>query len=146
MHIIIRFDLEQQLIGGTLAVDDLPAAWDARYKNDLGVCAPSPANGVLQDVHWSAGLIGYFPTYTLGNLASAQLFNAAEAELGGFDEMFARGEFEPLLTWLRGRIHERGQCESGDSLVLRATGEPLSADALIGYLTGKLRKLYGLEG
>tara|TARA_R110002073_G_scaffold7245_8_gene41373 strand:+ start:2701 stop:4227 length:1527 start_codon:yes stop_codon:yes gene_type:complete len=145
LHIIIRFDLEQQLIGGTLSVDDLPAAWDARYQSDLGVCAPSPANGVLQDVHWSAGLIGYFPTYTLGNLASAQLFDAAQAELGGFDDMFARGEFEPLLSWLRSRIHERGQCESGDALISRATGKSLSADALIGYLNGKLRPLYGLE-
>ncbi|WP_231612472.1 carboxypeptidase M32 [Novipirellula galeiformis] len=146
LHIIIRFDLEQQLIAGTLSVKDLPEAWDARYRSDLGVCAPSAADGVLQDVHWSAGLIGYFPTYTLGNLASAQLFDAAEAELGGFEEMFSRGEFAPLLEWLRERIHHRGQCESGNDLVEKATGKPLSADSLMGYLSGKLRKLYRIAG
>ncbi|MFG0262994.1 MAG: carboxypeptidase M32 [Novipirellula sp. JB048] len=145
LHIILRFDLEQQLIDGTLPVQELPEAWNARYQSDLGVCAPSAADGVLQDVHWSAGLIGYFPTYTLGNLASAQLFDAAEAELGDLDAMFSQGEFAPLLEWLRTRIHHRGQCESGDALVAHATGTPLSATPLMNYLNGKLRKLYRLD-
>ncbi|TWU32862.1 carboxypeptidase M32 [Novipirellula artificiosorum] len=145
LHIIIRFDLEQRLIDGTLLVDDLPDAWNLAYERDLGIRPPSDANGVLQDVHWSAGLIGYFPTYTIGNLASAQLFDAAAAELGDLDLAFARGDFLPLQQWLREKIHRRGQCESGESLVQNATGRPLSADSLVAYLRNKLGNLYRFE-
>ena len=120
-------------------------AWNDRYQSDLGVRPPSDADGVLQDVHWSAGLFGYFPTYTLGNLASAQLFAAAEDELGDLNEMFRAGEFAPLLTWLRERIHQPGSCYRPAQLIQRATGKPLAADALIDYLSGKLRPLYGIE-
>ncbi len=142
LHIIIRFDLERQLIDGSLSVDDLPAAWDARYQSDLGVRAPSAADGVLQDVHWGAGLFGYFPTYTLGNLIGAQLFAAAGRQLGDLRESVARGEFEGLLQWLRDNVHSRGRCYRSESLVQKVTGEPLSADHLIDYLTAKLKDLY----
>lgn len=144
LHIIIRFDLERQLIEQSLSVEDLPAAWDDRYESDLCVRPPSAADGVLQDVHWSAGLFGYFPTYTLGNLASAQLFDAAGHQLGDLGAMFAAGQFGPLLEWLRERIHQPGRCYSGGELVERATGSPLGADALIGYLKAKLEPLYGI--
>jgi len=144
LHIIIRFDLERQLIDGSLQVDALPEAWNERYESDLGIRPDSDANGVLQDVHWSAGLFGYFPTYTLGNLAAAQLFAAASEQIGELDEMFARGEFRPLLDWLRQRIHFHGRCYSGGELIEQACGAPLSAEPLIAYLTGKLRPLYGL--
>ncbi len=145
LHIIIRFDLERQLIDGTLSVADLPDAWNARYQSDLGITPPSDADGVLQDVHWAAGLIGYFPTYTLGNLASAQLYDAAETELGDLQAMFGQGNFRPLLDWLNRNVHQHGRCYRGGELVERVTGKPLSADALIGYLGRKLRPLYGLE-
>ncbi|WP_419193994.1 carboxypeptidase M32 [Novipirellula herctigrandis] len=145
LHIIIRFDLEQQLIDGSLSVDDLPEAWNARYQSDLGICPPSAADGVLQDVHWSAGLIGYFPTYTLGNLASAQLYDAVKDQIEGLEEGFSEGHFQPLLAWLRSKVHERGQCESGNQIVENATGKPLCAESLIGYLQNKLGNLYGLK-
>ena len=145
LHIIIRFDLERQLIDGTLTAVELPDAWNARYESDLGVCPPSDAQGVLQDVHWSAGLIGYFPTYTLGNLAAAQLFDAACNQIGDLDQLFARGEFRPLLDWLHENIHFFGRCYGGADLVERATGSPLSAHYLIDYLKTKLEPLYGLS-
>jgi carboxypeptidase Taq len=144
LHIIIRFDLERQLIDGSLSVDDLPAAWNARYASDLGVTPPSDADGVLQDVHWSAGLIGYFPTYTLGNLAAAQLFDAAADDLGDLSGQFAEGVYSPLLEWLGQNVHRHGRCYSGGDLVARATGRPLSADSLVRYLNAKLRPLYGI--
>lgn len=144
LHIIIRFDLERQLIEGSLSVDDLPDAWNQRYANDLGIRPPSDASGVLQDVHWSAGLIGYFPTYTLGNLAAAQLFETATQQLGDLDAMFAAGQFAELLSWLRERIHQHGRCYRGNELVELATGSALCADHLVRYLRSKLEPLYGI--
>jgi len=144
LHIIIRFDLERQLIDGTLSVKDLPEAWNSRYQSDLGICPPSDADGVLQDVHWSAGLIGYFPTYTLGNVAAAQLFDAASDQIGDLNELFARGEFRLLLDWLRERIHFDGRCYSGSELIQRATGKPLCSTHLVNYLRSKLEPLYGI--
>ncbi|MGB7344166.1 MAG: carboxypeptidase M32 [Pirellulaceae bacterium] len=144
LHILIRFDLERQLIDGSLAVKDLPAAWNSRYESDLGITPPSDANGVLQDVHWSAGLFGYFPTYTLGNLISAQLYDAAEHDLGGLDAMFAVGDFGTLLHWLRRNVHRHGQCYSQSDLVQHATGSALSAEHLVNYLRSKLCPLYGI--
>jgi carboxypeptidase Taq len=145
LHILIRFDLERQLIEDTLSVEDLPDAWNGRYESDLGVRPPSDASGVLQDVHWSAGLIGYFPTYTLGNLASAQLFHAASEQLGDLDAQFEAGEFGPLRQWLRENIHIHGRCYSGGQLVERACGSPLTADHLLRYLRSKLYPLYGIS-
>ncbi len=144
LHIIIRFDLERQLIDGSLSVADLPAAWNARYESDLGIRPPSDADGVLQDVHWSAGLFGYFPTYTLGNLASAQLFDAARNDLGDLDSAFARGDFQPLLEWLRSNVHHHGKAYSGAQLLEKATGSSLRAEHLVSYLRSKAEQLYGL--
>ncbi|MCP4888622.1 carboxypeptidase M32 [Rubripirellula sp.] len=144
LHILIRFDLERELIEGSLPIDDLPEAWNARYESDLGIRPDSDADGVLQDVHWSAGLFGYFPTYTLGNLAAAQLFATATEQIGDLDELLARGEFRPLLDWLHQRIHFHGRCFSGNELVQRACGSPLSAEPLTAYLTEKLGRLYDL--
>ncbi len=144
LHIIIRFDLERQLIEGGLTVDELPAAWNRRYHDDLGIRPTSDSDGVLQDVHWSAGLIGYFPTYTLGNLAAAQLFDAARNDLGDLEAMFSVGDFRPLLEWLATHVHRHGRCYSGSELVQRATGAPLSARPLVKYLQQKLRPLYRL--
>lgn len=144
LHILIRFELEQALIENRLALDDLPDAWNQQYHDCLGVTPPSDADGVLQDVHWSAGLFGYFPTYTLGNLAAAQLFDSAAGFLGDLDAMIGRGDFAPLLAWLRENIHRQGRCYSGSELIEKATGEPLSSAHLMEYLENKLRPLYGI--
>jgi len=144
LHIIIRFELEQQLIDGSLGVDELPAAWHECYQEYLGVAPRSDADGVLQDVHWSAGLFGYFPTYTWGNLISAQLFDAAAGQIDDLQEQFARGEFQELLNWLRGHVHVGGRCLSGTELVRQVTGSPPQTTSLVRYLTEKLAPLYGL--
>ncbi|MCA9221330.1 MAG: carboxypeptidase M32 [Planctomycetales bacterium] len=145
LHIIVRFELEQALLTGDLSVADLPDAWRGKYREALGIQSPDDADGVLQDIHWSAALIGYFPTYSLGNLYMAQFFAAADRELGGLDAMFERGEFLPLRDWLRRKIHEAGQCYSAAELVERVTGQPLSHAPLIDSLRQKLAPLYGLD-
>lgn len=143
LHIIVRFELEQALLGGELAVADLPEAWNAKYHELLGVVPPSAADGVLQDVHWSAGLFGYFPTYALGNLYAAQFFEQAERDLGGLNGLFAKGEFAPLLEWLRAKVHRHGQRYSASELVQHITGGPLTSDSLMRHLETKFGALYG---
>src|SRR5436189_3996824 len=137
LHIIVRFELEQALLKNELPVKDLPDAWRQKYRHYLGIEPPNDADGCLQDIHWSAGLIGYFPTYSLGNLYAAQLFVQADKDLGGLSNQFAAGEFKPLREWLRTKIHEPGQCYTADELVERVTGKPLSHAPLVRYLRAK---------
>ena len=144
LHIMIRFELEQSLLSGDLSVADLPGAWNDRYREYLGIEPPNDSDGVLQDVHWSAGLIGYFPTYTLGNLYAAQLFESAEETLGDLGAMFARGEFMPLRDWLRTNVHEQGRRYGAAELVQRITSQPLSHAALLRHLRWKFGTLYDL--
>jgi carboxypeptidase Taq len=144
LHIMIRFELEKALIGGDLAVKDLPEAWNARYRDDLGITPPNDAQGCLQDIHWAAGLVGYFPTYTLGNLYAAQLFARAEAELGGLEAAFAQGDFTGLLTWLRDKIHQNGQRYRAADLIQRATGSIIDHAPLMASLRQKYGPIYGL--
>ncbi len=144
LHILIRFELEQELLADDLPVDELPAAWNARYLEYLGVEPPTDTEGVLQDIHWSAGLVGYFPTYSLGNLYAAQLFAQATKDLGAQAEPFARGEFAPLKAWLQEKVHSVGQRYTAAELIERVTGKPLGHGPLIEYLRGKLAPLYGL--
>ncbi|HET6884210.1 MAG TPA: carboxypeptidase M32 [Pirellulales bacterium] len=144
LHILIRFELEQDLLSGTLAVDDLPGAWNEKYRSYLGVEPPNDAEGVLQDIHWSAGLFGYFPTYSLGNLYAAQFFEQADRDLGGLADQFAAGKFGPLREWLADKIHRHGQRYTARQLVERITGRPLSHEPLLAHLRGKLAPLYGL--
>jgi carboxypeptidase Taq len=144
LHIIIRFELEQALLTGDLPVGDLPAAWREKYRQYLGIEPPTDADGCLQDIHWSAALIGYFPTYSLGNLYASQFYEQADRDLGGIDEQLARGEFAPLKEWLQRNIHHRGQCYSAAELVELVTGQPLSHAPLMRHLRGKLGPLYGV--
>ncbi|HTU23944.1 MAG TPA: carboxypeptidase M32 [Pirellulales bacterium] len=144
LHILIRFELEQALVADELRIDDLPAAWNAKYHDYLGITPSDDADGVLQDIHWAAGLVGYFPTYSLGNLYASQFFAAADAELGGLGQQFAAGQFGPLKEWLVEHIHSVGQCFTAAELVERVTGKPLSHRPLIAHLRGKLAPLYGL--
>ena len=144
LHILIRFELEQALIAGDLTVGDLPTAWNDRYQSFLGISPPDDAHGCLQDIHWAAGLIGYFPTYTLGNIYATQLRDKADEELGGLDPLLARGDFAPLLEWLRSRIHRHGQRYPAATLIEHATGAPLDHKPLIRSLRDRYAPLYGI--
>ncbi|MEL7484962.1 MAG: carboxypeptidase M32 [Planctomycetota bacterium] len=144
LHVMIRFELERALISGDLSTNDLPAAWNERYNEFLGVDVPNDREGCLQDVHWSFGLIGYFPTYTLGNLHMAQLWQAIRRDITDIDDQIEQGQFAPLLAWLRDNIHQHGRRYSAHELTKRATGEDLSADPLVEYLEAKLKPNYGL--
>ena len=144
LHVLIRFELEVALITGQLSVADLPAAWNERYQQYLGVTPPDAARGVLQDIHWSGGAFGYFPTYTLGNLYAAQLFDAARAALGDLDAQFAAGQFAPLLGWLRDNVHRHGRRYPAAELVRRATGQEPSAEPLLAHLRAKAADVYGV--
>jgi carboxypeptidase Taq len=144
LHVMLRFDLERAVVHGDLAVADLPAAWNERFEADFGLRPPDDAHGVLQDIHWSAGLIGYFPTYTLGNLYAAQLMAAAESRLGDLPGAFAAGDFRPLLGWLRQDVHALGRQLESEPLVERATGLPVSADWLAESLAGRYGPAHGL--
>jgi carboxypeptidase Taq len=144
LHILVRFELERAMLDGELRAADLPGAWNEKYRQYLGITPPDNRSGVLQDVHWSAGLIGYFPTYSLGNLYAAQFFGQAESELGDLAGAFGRGDFRPLRDWLRERVHRHGQRHSAAELVQHATGRPLSAGPLLEHLRAKLGSLYEL--
>ena len=139
LHVMLRFDLERALVHGTLSVNDLPAAWNERFEEDFGIRPPDDAHGVLQDIHWSAGLVGYFPTYTLGNLFAAQLMAEAERVLPDLDDQIARGRFTPLLEWLRTSVHARGRELESVPLVEAITGRPVSE----AFLLESLRRRYG---
>lgn len=139
LHIIFRFELERDLINGRLAVSDLPEAWNAKMQEYLGLTPPDHRLGVMQDVHWSAGYFGYFPTYTLGNLYAAQFFAQARRELGDLEEFFARGDFQPLLDWLRARIHSQGGRFRPRDLVRVVTGEDLDQRFLVNHLQEKFQ-------
>ena len=144
LHIILRFELERALIEGELEVADLPSAWNEKFSRMLGMEVPDDSMGVLQDVHWSAGLFGYFPTYCLGNLYAAQLFATARQQIDSLEEGFARGDFLPLLNWLRENIHSRGMSLPARELVREVTGHELSSSYLLSYLESKFNALYGI--
>ena len=144
LHVMMRFDLERAVVQGDLAVADLPAAWNDRFEKDFGMRPPDDAHGVLQDIHWSAGLVGYFPTYTLGNIYAAQLMAAARRRFSGLDDDFAAGRFQALLAWLREEVHAAGRMLESDPLVERATGSPVQADWLVQSLWERYGAAYGL--
>jgi carboxypeptidase Taq len=134
LHILLRFELEKRLFAGTLTVAELPAAWDALAEEFFGRRPAHAGEGVLQDVHWSGGAFGYFPSYTLGNMIAAQLWAAAKARLPGLEEEIGRGEFGALLGWLRTEVHAHGRREDAFALTRRVTGAELGAGALLAYL------------
>jgi carboxypeptidase Taq len=138
LHIVLRFELELALMEGALPVDELPHAWNEGMHRLLGIDVPDDAAGVLQDVHWGAGLIGYFPTYTLGNLQAAQLWETARAALPDVDEQLERGDFVPLRTWLREQVHVHGRKLPPPELLARVTGQQLAVEPFLRYLRGKL--------
>lgn len=134
-HVALRFTLERALLSGDLRVPDLPGAWNELMRQRLGVAPPDDRQGCLQDIHWYAGLIGYFPSYTLGAMAAAQLMQAARRDLGPIDEALAQGDFMPLLGWLRGKVHAQGARLGLNELLLHATGRKLDTADFEAHLT-----------
>ena len=141
LHIVLRYELERALVDGSLQVRDLPAAWGAKMRHYLGVAPETDREGVLQDVHWASGAIGYFPTYSLGNVYAAQLVGAAEDAVGPLDALLAAGEFAALLGWLRQQVHQLGQTFRAPQLIQHATGQLPSPQPLLEHLQRKLALL-----
>jgi carboxypeptidase Taq len=144
LHTLIRFELERAMIAGDLAPADVPDAWNEGYRRYLGITPASDAEGCLQDTHWSMGLIGYFPTYTLGDVYSAQFIEAAARAVGPLEPHIARGDFTPLLSWLRTNVHSQGQRFTAGKLVEHATGAKPDHRPLIKWLRAKYTELYSL--
>ncbi|ASI35522.1 MULTISPECIES: carboxypeptidase M32 [unclassified Exiguobacterium] len=141
MHIIIRYELEKRLITGELEVKALPKEWNRLYKEYLGVDVPSNAQGVLQDVHWSGGSFGYFPSYALGLVYSAQLNEAMRRDVKDIDELIASGSFTPIKNWLKENIHQHGKAKTPAELIEAATGQSITVQPLIDYLTKKYTRV-----
>ncbi|HEX7298044.1 MAG TPA: carboxypeptidase M32 [Solirubrobacteraceae bacterium] len=139
LHIVLRFELELALIEGELEVADLPAAWNERTRTYLGLDVPDDVHGVLQDVHWSEGLFGYFPTYALGNVIAGQLWARIADDLPDLEERFAEGDFAPLRAWLAEHVHRHGRRLLPEDLLERVVGGPLDPGPYLGYLEGKLQ-------
>jgi carboxypeptidase Taq len=144
LHIIIRFELEQALVDGKLSVEELPEAWNAKYKEYLDVDVPSNALGVLQDVHWSGGMIGYFSTYALGNLIGGQLWKQAHSEITDLNDQLGAGELAGLREWLRVNVHQHGAKYLTDDLLHRVVGTGVEVGPFVEYLKAKLSQVYDL--
>ena len=145
LHIMLRLEIEVGVLEGSMAVKDLPEIWRSRMKEYLGVTPPDDARGVLQDIHWSIGSVGYFPTYALGNLISAQLWEKIRADLPDLDRSIRKGELRELLQWLRSRLHRHGAKFEPQELVRRLTGTGIQGEPYIRYLTNKLGDIYGIR-
>jgi len=145
LHIILRFEIERGLIEGSVKVEDIPSLWNEKMILYLGVVPEDDAQGCLQDVHWSAGLFGYFPTYTLGAMCAVQIFAAAREALPTLDEDIAAGRFAPLKMWLNEHVHKLGSLyPTADDLMVAVTGKPLDPQVFLQYLKDKYSQLYKL--
>jgi carboxypeptidase Taq len=144
LHIMLRLELEIAMMEGKLAVKDLPDAWNSRMKEYLGITPPDDAHGVLQDIHWSGGSIGYFPTYALGNLVSAQLWERIQKDMPDLEAQIEKGEFGNLLTWLRNHIHRHGAKFEPQELMLKVTGSKIDPQPYIRYLKSKFGAIYNI--
>lgn len=145
LHIMLRFELETAMLEGSLKAADLEEAWNGQMQELLGITPPTPAKGILQDMHWSSGLIGYFPTYTIGNVLSVQLWECALRDHPSIPEDMARNEFGKLFQWMREHVHQHGRKFLPNELVKKATGQPLTATPYLNYLHTKFGKIYGLS-
>ena len=144
LHVMLRYDLERALIGGTLEVEDLEDAWNTRFEADFGYKVDKPSNGVLQDVHWSFGLFGYFPTYTLGNVYAGCLNVAMRKAVPDLDADLGQGDPSKALAWLRENIQQHGGLYEPVDLITRATGAAPDVAPLLSYLEDKFTALYDL--
>lgn len=144
LHIILRFELENDLFNGRVKVADLPEEWNARMEQYLGIVPPTDSDGVMQDIHWAAGLMGYFPDYLLGSIMSVQLWEKLQADLPGVEGQIEAGQYAAILDWQRENIHRHGKKFTFPELVERATGSPLSWEPYMNYLKTKYSDIYGL--
>ena len=144
LHIMLRLELEIAMVEESIALKDLPEIWNAKMQEYLGITPPNDARGVLQDVHWSYGAVGYFSTYALGNLVSAQLWEKINKEIRNLDDQIRKGQFGELLGWLRTNIHQFGHKYDPQDLVQRITGSKISPEPYVRYLTRKYSEVYGL--
>lgn len=144
LHIMIRYEIEKMIFNEGLAVEDIPETWNKMMKDWFGIDVPSDSLGCLQDIHWSMGAFGYFPTYTLGNLYAAQLLESMADELGDIDEIISSGDWSSMLSWLRSQIHDNGSVMTPSELIESATGKAPSPDAFLNYVESKYSKLYNL--
>jgi len=144
LHIMLRLELEIGMLDGSVALKDLPEIWNAKMQEYVGITPPDDSKGVLQDIHWSAGLFGYFPTYALGNLVSAQLWEKINKDIPDLDEQIRAGKFDALLGWLREKVHVHGHKYDPQDLIKKVTGSRIDSAAYIRYLTGKYSDIYGL--
>jgi carboxypeptidase Taq len=144
LHIMLRFDLEMAMMEGELAVEDLPDAWNESFEQLFGIRPPDDARGVLQDVHWSSGLVGYFPTYALGNLIASQLWEKIQADIPDLETRIERASFGDLLAWLREHVHQHGSKYDSMELLERVTGSGLEAGPYMRYLESKFKDIYNL--
>ena len=145
LHLMMRYELERDMINGKLAVKDLPAAWNAKSQEYLGISPKTPNEGFLQDIHWSAGMFGYFPTYTMGTLYAAQLFQAAKKQIPDLEKELSVGNFQPLKQWLNQHVHQVAALESPLNMIQRISGEAFSPDHYMRYLEHKYAGLYVLK-
>jgi carboxypeptidase Taq len=145
LHIFLRFELEQELLEGRLKVADLPEAWNAKTKAYLGFAPPNDALGVLQDIHWAGGIMGYFPTYTLGNVMSLQFYQQTLRDIPDLPRQFSQGEFGALLNWFKDKVHRHGRKFTANELLQRVTGSSeLNAQPYLNYINQKYSTIYGL--
>lgn len=145
MHIILRFEIEKALVEGEMTVDEIPAVWNAKMEEYLSVCPPSDAQGCLQDVHWSAGLFGYFPTYTLGAMSAVQIYETAKEQLPTLEQDIENGNFKPLKEWLNKHVHTLGSLyPTADDLLVAVTGKPLDPQIFIRYIKKKYSAIYNI--
>ena len=142
LHVLVRFEIENDVLTGRLAVKDMPEAWNAKYEAYLGIRPATDSEGCLQDVHWSMGSIGYFPTYSMGNLLSYQLWAALQRDLGDTDALIEAGDFAPILGWLTEKVYAKGRSVRPKDLVREVTGKPMGADDYLTGLGAKYRSLY----
>jgi carboxypeptidase Taq len=144
LHIMLRLELEIGMVEGTVAIKDLPEIWNTKMQEYLGITPPNDAKGVLQDIHWSSGYVGYFSTYALGNLISAQLWERISQEIPNLNDQIRKGNFNELLAWLRNNIHHHGQKYEPQRLLEMVTGSKITSEPYLRYLTEKYREIYGL--
>ncbi len=145
LHILLRYEIEKDLIEGRIEVEDIPALWSRKMQEYFGITPPNDALGALQDVHWSGGMFGYFPTYTLGNLYSVQFYNQAKKEIPSLEDQIAKGNFKALKQWLNEKIHRYSRAELPEEIVRRVTGEPLNAQYFVDYLWNKYGEIYQFQ-
>jgi len=144
LHVLVRFEIELDVLTGKLDVKDMPEAWNAKYTEYLGITPRNDAEGCLQDVHWSMGSIGYFPTYSMGNLLSYQIWGALQKDIPNTDELMASGQFGPILEWLKSKVYSQGKYYTPKELVLKVTGKPMDAEDYLAGLGKKYTEIYNL--